>query len=196
MALKAGVERHLTLPHRFVCLTDMKVNCEIVPLKNDWPGWFSKIELFRPGLFDGPVFYADLDTIIVGSLDKIVLGHRFTMLENFWRPDRVGSGLMAWEADLSSIYERFARNARGFMSEYASPEKWGDQAFIKDHTPIPPDKWQHKHPGKVVSYKMHCRTGMNPKQSGAGVPVVPKAASVICYHGQPRPWETPLWRAA
>lgn len=183
-ALQAGVERHLKLPHRFVCLSDMVVECESIPLKHSWKGWFSKIELFRPGLFDGPVVYFDLDTIIVGSLDFLADVSRFAMLENFWRPDRVGSGMMAWDCDLSAIYETFAKFPATFMAEYSTPDKWGDQVFIRDHAPVQPDKLQEQYPGKIVSWKRHCERG------------VPKTASVVCFHGQPRPWHTPLWKAA
>jgi hypothetical protein len=178
LALRDGVARNLTLPHSFVCLSDMKVSCETIPLLRGWPGWFSKLELFRPGIFEGPVVYWDLDTIIVGSLDPIALGHKFTVLENFWRPDRIGSGMMAWDCDLSKIYTDFLGNPDRFISLYRTPEKWGDQAFIKDHTPVRPELWQRKFPGKVVSYKIHCR------DKGR----VPDGASVICHHGQPRPW--------
>jgi hypothetical protein len=187
--LAAGVRRHLTLQHRFVCLTDLDPvdfdeGVEPRALHHGWPGWWSKIELFRPGLFDGPVFYADLDTIIVGSLDDLALGHRFTVLENFWSNKRIGSGLMAWNDDLSAIYERFARNAANFQREFVTTERWGDQGFIAAHAPFRPELWQLRHPGRVVSYKQHV------------VPAgrVPEHARVICYHGKPRPWDTALWQ--
>lgn len=180
-ALAAGVARNLSLPYRFVCLTDLNVSHETVPLRHGWPGWWSKIELFEQLI--SPVLYFDLDTIVVGSLDEIAFGHRFTVLENFWRPDRIGSGMMAWDCDLSRIYTIFRGNPVRFMDQYRTPENWGDQAFIKDHTPVEPERWQKKFPGKVVSYKRHV------VEAGR----VPAGAAVVCYHGQPRPWHTPLW---
>lgn len=182
-ALRDGVERHLTLPHRFVCLADKKVDCEHIPLTQGWKGWWSKIELFD-GRLTGPVFYLDLDTRITGSLDNIVLGHHFTVLRNFWaeayrEPDRIGSGLMAWNTDLSAIYRAFAAAPRRFMREYVTTARWGDQAFVKEHTPIPMGRWQDKHPGKVVSFKKH----VQPNEG------VPEGASVVVFHGPPRPWE-------
>jgi len=166
----------------------IRCGIEPVPLIHRWPGWWSKIELFRPGLFEGPILYADLDTVILGALDDMVLGHRFTVLRNFWADrqgaDRVGSGLMAWDADLSVIYREFCESSQLVMRDYTTTERWGDQTFIKDHTPIEPERWQDKHPGRIFSYKRHV------------VPAggrVPEGASVICYHGKPRPWHTPLW---
>lgn len=182
-ALQAGVARHLSLPHRFVCLSDVDVPCERVALRNRWPGWWSKIELFRPGLFCGPTLYFDLDTIIVGSLDEIALGHRFTVLRNFWskkysEPQRIGSGVMAWNVDLSELYRIFAADADNFIRRYKSRARWGDQGFIRDHCAVPMERWQDKHPGKVVSFKLDVARAR-------GVPV---EAAVVAFHGKPRPW--------
>jgi hypothetical protein len=182
--LRDGVARHLSLKHRFVCLSDVPVPCERIPLKHHWPGWFSKIELFRRENLPGDVFYLDLDTCIVGPLDDLVRPHRFTVLRNFWvdaNHPRIGSGLMAWGVDLSLIYERFKADARALMDAAVVKENWGDQGIIQRKTPIQPQRWQDVAPGRVVSWKMHCKAG------------VPPRASIVCFHGQPRPWETPLW---
>lgn len=189
-ALRDGVAGNLSLPHQFICLTDLDVDCESLPLRHGWPGWFSKIELFD-GRLTGPVFYSDLDVRIVGPLDEIVLGHRFTVLQNFWadayrEPQRIGSGLMAWDCDLSEIYETFRRDADRFLVEYKTKAKWGDQAFIKDHTPIEPERWQKKYPGKVVSFKKHVLPNRG----------VPAGASIVAFHGQPRPWALPPFQLA
>lgn len=189
-ALRDGVRRNLTSPHQFVCLSDVPVGCDRLRLLRGWPGWWSKMELFD-GRITGPTVYIDLDTIIVGSLDEIALGHRFTVLRNFWaeqygEPDRIGSGLMAWDADLSAIYKTFAAAPDRFIREYKTKANWGDQAFIKNHTPIPMARWQDKHPGKVVSFKKHVL-----KSRG-----VPAGASVVCFHGQPRPFDLPAHQLA
>lgn len=118
-----------------------------------------------------------------GSLDAIVLGHRFTVLQNFWadayrEPGRIGSGLMAWDCDLSGIYESFRHDADRYLAEYKTKAKWGDQGFIKDHAPVEPERWQTKCPGRIVSFKKHVRPSRG----------VPAGASVVCFHGQPRPW--------
>jgi len=66
--LRDGVLRFANVPHRFVCLSDVDVPCERIPLEHNWPGWWSKIELFRPGVIKAPMLYLDLDTIVIGSL--------------------------------------------------------------------------------------------------------------------------------
>src|SRR6185369_16858814 len=86
--LRDGVARHLPVDHRFVCLSDIEVPCERIPLEHDWPGWWSKIELLKlPS-----VLFFDLDTAIVGSLDDIArhaLRTDFTMLRDFYAPQHV-----------------------------------------------------------------------------------------------------------
>lgn len=177
-ALRASVERNLTLPHDFVCLTDSRhVAGHTLPLRHGWPGWWSKLELFD-GRLGGDVVYLDLDTIAVGNMNGIALGHRFTVLENFWATDRIGSGLLAWSVDLRHVYDKFALRPDAFMHEYVTTEKWGDQGFIKFNSDVPLDRWQRLHPGKVVSFKRHCRPAGH----------IPPAAAVVCFHGKPRPW--------
>lgn len=189
-ALAASVRKHLTRRHRFVCLTDipkkMPANVMPIELPDDWPGWWSKICLFKKGLIEGPVFYMDLDTIPVRNIDDLVLGHRFTVLRNFWTTTGlIGSGLMAWNYDLSPIYHAFKLDPQQFIDTYKTRERWGDQGFIFHHTPIKYEMWQRLHPDRIVSWKLGCHAGQ-----------VPKSASIVCFHGVPRPWNTPLWSVA
>lgn len=187
-ALSSRVWDNLKIAHRFVCLTDvpdkMPKGVLGIQLPDMWPGWWSKICLFKKGLIDGPVFYLDLDTIPIGPMDDLVLGHHFTVLKNFWPQNtgQIGSGLMAWDCDLSSIYDSFKENARKYIDEYKVRGKWGDQGFISKTSPVVADYWQSKYPNKIVSWKLHCAAG------------VPEEAAIVCFHGQPRPWNTPLWR--
>jgi hypothetical protein len=190
--LRAGVRRWMQrTPHRFVCLTDLPAHAveadEVLPLRRGWPGWWSKLELFD-GRLTSPVLYFDLDTILTGPLDDIALGHRnLTVLENFWASDRIGSGMMAWVWDerLSTIPARFARSPDKFMREYRTTVRWGDQGFIFHNSPVPLDRWQRLHPGRVVSFKLHCMPAGR----------VPPGAVVVCFHGKPRPWRiNPLQR--
>lgn len=189
-ALAEGVRRHLKRSYRFTCLTDIPSLVGSLPgvrtetLIHEWPGWFSKLELFRR-LFENPVLYIDLDSVIVGPLDGITSGHNFTVLENFWARDRIGSGLMAWSVasmpKLWHIYDRFCRSPDQYMAEYVTPDKWGDQGFIHHNTPVEPARWQTRFPGKVLSFRKHVL-----KQRR-----VPAHAAVICFAGKVRPWTLP-----
>lgn len=202
MALKKGVERYLSVPHEFVCLSDLSIPCRTIKLLNNWSGWWSKLELFRPAMFTGQVLYFDLDTLIVSPIDSLVARpHGLTVLRNFWgKTGEIGSGMMAWEANLEpepfgmgKLYHEFQMAPRAYMQEYATSAKWGDQGFIREHSPRHWEYWQDRNPGKVVSFKAHCREGS--MRSNIDRPAsIPQGASVVCFHGQPRPWNTTLGR--
>jgi hypothetical protein len=184
-ALRAQVQRHLRTPHAFLCLTDQAVDCDRLQLLHSWPGWWSKIELFRPDLPQGIKVYMDLDTVVVRDFtDMARAPHRFTMLHNMTRgPGWPGSGLMAWSDDLTLLYDMFRSAPDHFIATCNTSDCWGDQGFIYAHTPVRPQFWQDRWPERVVSYKKHCRP-----RGGR----VPPRASIVCYHGQPRPWQEPL----
>lgn len=208
--LRDGVARNLTLPHRFVCLSDVDVPCERIPLgeasavqgdtyaaPNGWmvhPRWWAKLELFR---LTGPTLYFDLDTIIVGSLDIIAAyPHRFTALADF-NSGRLGSGVLAWNGDHSFLIDRFNADPVKIAHHYDEIEpgrgRIGDQAYIEDRLAergIEPDTFQGLF-GKelIVSYKVHdCRDKP------------PARASVVCFHGSPKQddiktgWVAESWR--
>lgn len=136
LKLMNGVQRHLLLPHRFVCLSDVPVPCERIPLETDWPGWWSKIELFRPGLLTGPTLYLDLDSLVVGSLDAIAAHpHSFTMATEYYRPAYNCSTAMAWQGDYSAIWHAMQADPAGIIARYdreRPDRRIGDQAFIED----------------------------------------------------------------
>jgi hypothetical protein len=171
--LRAGVDRHLS-EHRFVCLSDVDVSCERIPLEHAWPGWWSKIELFR---LKGPVLFFDLDTAIVGDLSDIaahaVKADGLTMLRDFYAPEHCGSGVMAWNGDLSPLYEAFASDPDVQMA--ARRARMGDQALIEEELGRENiERWQDHLPGQIVSYKAHCLGG------------IPNDARVVCLHGRPK----------
>lgn len=130
--IKRGFEKHLNVPHEFVCLTDDCYADFCRPLKHDWPGWWSKIELFAPGQFNGPVIAVDLDTVLVGDLAPLIQHeHPFVMMRDFQLPDRANSCLMYWEGDYSFIYEKFCEDPAHYQEIYHRTPLLGDQAMIE-----------------------------------------------------------------
>lgn len=177
-ALAAGVAEHLPGAD-FVCLTDMRPERTIfAQMRHGWPGWWSKLELFRPGLFAGRILYLDLDTVITGDLSEIAayVGP-FAMLSDFLRPERPASGVMAWQADCEParrVWDAFIQ-----APDYAMQTSGGDQAFIRSVLGDDVDRLQDLVPGQIASYKVHVRdTGR-----------VPSGTRLVCFHGKPRPWD-------
>ena len=177
--LMDGIKNNLTIEYRFICLSDIELDfCETLPLLNDYPGWWSKLELFR---FKDKTLYFDLDTVINGSLDEIAsFDHHFTMLQDFQpygrdlMPGVYGSGVMAWQGDFSYLLDEFTTAE---ILNYNTTGKWGDQGWIRDKLNQVPDTFQTLFPAMFASHKWH------PKQTRLN-------ASVVCYHGKPRPHET------
>lgn len=160
--LKAGVDANLS-GHDFVCLSDMEVPCDKVELTEGYPGWYSKLELFR---LTGPVLYFDLDTVIVGDLTEIAEHpHRFTMLSDFYRLEKPASGVMAWHGDYSHLLTEFD------LSKVQHYPGHGDQGYIASK--ITPDRFQDLFPGQITSRKV--TNTRNPNER------------VVCFHGLPRP---------
>lgn len=179
--LRDAVKRNLPRPHRFACLSDVDVPCERLPLKHEWPGWWSKLELFAPGTIAGPTLYLDLDTVIVGELDVRKLDVDFAMLTNFWTQDFVGSGVMWFSGDNvpHHIYQKFAKQPAAYIAHHERNEKppyIGDQAFIWDALGGQIARINDYLPG-IKSYKLHCHRRLPPD------------ASIVCFHGKPRPTE-------
>lgn len=142
--------------------------------------------MFRPGLFDGPVLYLDLDIMVVGALEEIAIGHGFAMLKSFWPNSVVNSSVMAWASNMGSVYERFAQRPGEYMNEYRVTGKWGDQDFIARHSPVEREYLQVACPGKFASYKLTMHSQ----------PEIPNNVySIIIFHGHPKPWDTPLWES-
>lgn len=173
--LKNAVDEHLSVDHRFYCLSDVDVPCRRIDLVEDWPGWWAKIELFGPGLFTGRVLYLDLDTSIVGSLDELArFEGRFGMPED-WHHSWLGaSGVMMWEAGpwvTDRIYCPFVdAPPEGAMSSFRGDQNWISGAV--DWTPL-----REEYPGQIVSRWEECADG------------VPEDARIVCWHGTPRPEE-------
>lgn len=168
----------------FVCLSDVLVDgIETVALRHDWPGWWSKLELFRPDVFPAGerVLFADLDTVIVGDLDSVLsVEAPFVALADFYRRPPLqrmrglGSGLLRWTAgEQAELYDAFRADADVLMRKHA---KHGDQEFIERLRPIV-SFWEDEIPGQIVSFKVHCRKG------------IPENARIVCFHGKPKPWD-------
>lgn len=138
--LRDGVVRNLDGCFRFVCLTDLPgiEGIETQPLREGWPGWWSKVELFKPGRFEGPVLYLDLDMLVCGAIAPLAgPWPGLVMLRDKPRLRHVAnSGLMWWDgADpcCAMIYQAFKFSPLSVMQTYSGrygDAMLGDQAFI------------------------------------------------------------------
>jgi hypothetical protein len=173
----------------FVCFTDQpyKLDPGIVvrPLPANLPGWWSKLALFRAGLFpegDRVIFF-DLDTLITGRLDELAAyDGPFAILRDFFRPNGMQSSVMAWRAgEQQEIWETYTE------AGWPMHDPGGDQSWIERHACKGQVRFlQTLFPNLFVSYKQ--------------INGPPEKASVVVFHGRPRPhevvsgWVPEVWK--
>ncbi len=150
--LRSMVARHLPMEHHFVCLSNVEVPCDRIPFVNNWVGWWNKIELFRPGLFEGRTLYLDLDLVILKDLTPIVeFPSKFALMDNSpYRSytnkegklvvDRYNSSVMVFDPDVGDrLYEDFNEACMSYWR--------GDQDYISTRLPgldVFPKSWISK----------------------------------------------------
>lgn len=184
--LRDTVKRNCRVDHRFVCLTNQKLkNVETRPLLKNWPGYWAKLELFRSGLFEGRVFYLDLDTVLLNDCTDIMSAeYEFAACSNWkgGRHDVMSSAVMAWDdkTDRSHVFSLFSP---GHIPEYEkSWAKWGDQAWIAERLGNSFESLLSRWPGRFVHTKTNVWRGRNSTKVEPS-----KGASVVCFSGRPRP---------
>ncbi|UWQ22631.1 hypothetical protein [Jannaschia sp. W003] len=158
--LARGLRRRVPGVERVVCLTDHEgpiEGCETAALRHDWPGWWAKMEAFRPGLADGPVLLLDLDTVLVDEAAALAEGGDLVAMEDQTFEGRVSTAVMRFDgAAMGALYRRFARNPAHWMDRASCPDApnriHGDQVvvdrFLRDEG-IAPAFWQRRHPALI-----------------------------------------------
>ena len=180
--LQRTVDEHLTVPHRFKCITTRAIEgVETVRPINDLPGWWGKVNLFSFDVSDARNLYFDLDVVITGSLDPLVQScsrSHLSMPMNWAQSGHGGcqSSVMWWTKNynVKQIHDLFDPafahwppiNRRGIL--------WGDQEWVThlrdtDKIQVNPIR------SGIYSYKYHCRKEL------------PKDALVVVFHGDPKP---------
>ncbi|MDQ0455482.1 hypothetical protein [Rhizobium paknamense] len=182
--LKQQVIRHYPEAD-FRCLADCQVDgVTTLPLLHDGPGWWSKMELFRPDI-KGDILFMDLDTSIVGDLSDIAAIRELTLMRDIYRPDGLQSSIMVLpEAARAPVWQAWIEQPDHWMRTY---EKGGDQAFLERFWLGNAKRFQDLLPGQIVSWKSHVRPAEHDDETGNGT--VPDNARIVIFHGKPRPWD-------
>ncbi|MEB3702765.1 hypothetical protein Bealeia1_01893 [Candidatus Bealeia paramacronuclearis] len=192
--LKGMVKRNLSLPHRFVCLTDepegLRPDIEVFPMpaitvpeSYDVSPW-RKLGMFSQKLGDlkGKTLFLDLDIVIVDSIDDFfTYSPKFSIIEN-WTQAGQGIGnssvycfeigahkdvLETYTHEMDSVLKAY-HNEQIFLSK-----KIGDIDFW-------PEAW-------CQSFKRHCIPGGLMRYFKA--PVLPMGCKIVVFHGLPNPPE-------
>lgn len=190
--LHSMVSRHLTLPHRFVCLTDDRsginpdVECfdmpEIdVPAAKDVSPW-RKLGMFSQQIGDltGKTLFLDLDIVIMDNIDCFfTYSDKFTIIENWTQKGRgIGnSSVYCFKIGAhTDVLDYYKDHTQEVTETYDNEQiylslKIGDIDYW-------PDEW-------VKSFKKHCipkyiiRYFIAPKR--------PQGVKIVIFHGDPKP---------
>lgn len=175
--LRDGVAANLSLPHRFVCMTNHPVpGVECIPLSYRFEGWWAKTEIFRPDLPFGRVLYIDLSSSVVGSLNEMASQPGIVITKDWYRGTPSQSVLLYTVGDFTAVWDAFIVNCDYWMekgNQMEAPD-YGDQTMLNYVAHPPLEYWQDCLPGLLVSDKVHS---------------VPPGARIVQFHGKPKPHE-------
>jgi len=183
-ALKRQLDHNISVPYKFICYTDLNHidNIETIKLKYNYPGWHSKFEVFDYDIKpDECVTYLDLDTIITGNIDDIVIHkNSFAGLQDFYHLERFASGILQWNTKPTFI-KKIIPTINKLVNSLNWKNIWDQRLIEKEirQNRIPWVKLQSKYPNKILSYKVDIL-----KKS-----IKIENSKIICFHGTPRPWD-------
>jgi hypothetical protein len=180
-ALRDMVNKYLTIPHEFKCISTRNIDgvtC-VLPFV-PYQGWWSKFNLFAPHMAQGPSLYFDLDVVITGNINYLAdyAAFQFAAPANWARSGHGGiqSSVMAWAGNWTLPYDSIRNEWPGELTSdgyriFHGKKMWGDQEYLWD---LLGDDWVRI--TGIGSYKYH-------------VQELPDWMKVCVFHGEPKPHE-------
>lgn len=188
--LKKQVDRHLSEPHIFQCVSEHNIDgIHRMPPCVDWKGWWGKLSLLGANMSHPRNLFLDLDVVITGELDPLVVplsgNNQIRAIRNWAQSghNSVQSSVFYWEGcGARNVPESFnpadahwppRNNVHWDNGQVA----WGDQewmTYLRDTGQLDVEYFSAEH---VKSYKYHLRQGLTPD------------CRVAVFHGKPKPSE-------
>lgn len=170
-----------------ICLSDKVFTptkiygISFLPLRDNWEGWWSKMNIFAPFYDDmKPFLFFDLDTVILDEYSFLVPKgdpEEFIALTDWYTPSVINSSVM-WVPDTKEIVKMwydFDDHSKEMMRQFR-----GDQDFIFNRSKNFVRRWQDRTNGiQTMKPRPRCKPLLRKPE---GVPV-------ICFHGKPGVWE-------
>ncbi|WP_372726169.1 hypothetical protein [Novipirellula sp.] len=205
--LLRGIEKHLQMPFRFLCLTekpegiDKQVEIHPLPVTPFDEGAFDarkggetwrKVGLFQPGLagLEGDTLFLDLDVVLTGPLDDFFTFEpgRFCVIHDWlekrraWMPGRDGkvgnTSVFRFNPERHSrVYQHFCDHQAEVLETFRIEQQYVSRTLLDDLA-FWPEKW-------VCSFKRSCRPlfPLNLIRE----PYQPSEMRVLAFHGYPLP---------
>lgn len=189
--MQRQVEKYSPADTEFVCLSDCDIQgVRTIPLEHNWPGWWSKLELFDPRLGLGTFTYTDLDNVILGPLDLILnVPTGYTCQREGWTA-LMHIPLQRASTSEQSLWDVFVEDPEYWMWKYANRSRtpYGDAGFINEFLPDA-THWEDMLAGQVVNVA-EILTPLGPRMHK-----LPMSARVLLCGGEKRrPWKLPGFR--
>jgi hypothetical protein len=196
-----GASRFTTVPFKFICFTNERLNLDSSIAVRPFPlittkGVLPRMYMFSKdaGLFGSQVLCLDIDVIITGALDDL-LNYRgmFCTRLSWTRGEEtlIDGDIMSFRAGIATEnlfwdpIQKDVANAERISG--GGRERFWVRHVMGGHA----DVWQKEVPGAVCSYKHHVVP--NKKQ-------IPEGTKIVSCHGYPRPhqiedkWRTEYWK--
>jgi hypothetical protein len=193
-------QRNITLPFRFVCLTEksdgLDKGIEVFPFPNfeDPPTEYTmrcicwrKLALFDKEFYDlkGKVLLLDLDLVIVDNIDCFfTFSDKLTMPQNWSKPGTLfgqGSVICFDVGKHTHLLQKWRKDPASIYKEYDSEQNYIPEELGRENIEWFPVEW-------CRSFKDHCMPGgilnsfITPRK-------IPDGAKIIDFHGHPKPPE-------
>ena len=196
------VQRHLTVPHKFICFSD-----HVKPIKllkgditfkkfrfNHYDGWWNKLQLFsEEAHLTGPCLYLDLDVVILDNIDEIAtFGDDMTFgVINDFNPGtkEFNSSIMKFNNDVATkvIWNKFLEDKDNLMALQGDQNVMSkliksNVKIAQDNLKVMPDEW-------TFSYKWYSRIDPRFGKDRWTFEKKPNA-KIAVFHGKPQPHES------
>ena len=151
-------------------------NFELLPLENDFPGTWSRIQLYSPDMEQyRPFLYVDLDTAVINSLESLfdIIKDEFIALEDFWQKGKLATGLV-WFPKNSDVVKRVWASFKGVT---------GKRMDVFLRSVIGKCTYWQSLTNTIVDFKPNSRTLLQK---------LPENCDIVCFHGHPRIYEADI----
>ncbi|MCY4046443.1 MAG: hypothetical protein OXE99_15380 [Cellvibrionales bacterium] len=196
------VNKHLTLPFDFYCITEntkgLYSEVQVIPLpfEEGLTGWWYKLQLFKKGNYgiEGKILFMDLDTVIVNNIDALFQypDDKFLIIKDLQKGKIYNSSVFCFESGyFAYVWDQFEQDKQAIMARLYGDQDWISE--VVEGAELWPNDW-------VVSFKKQCNArakrsfgvvGQWLRSMGFLLPkgeaTYPESAKIVYFHGKPDP---------
>jgi len=192
------VSRHLTLPFRFICMTEftegLNGDIEVYPLPEfpepppehaQYCSAWRKLALFQPGIAEmqGKVLFLDLDVLVMDNIDAFFsFSNKLSIIENWYQPGQlVGqASVFCFDAGKpAALLDNYLREPLAVLKQYRTEQAYITGELGAEGVEFFPESW-------CLSFKKHCMPSGISRFFSSAVKQ-PKNVKILVFHGRPNP---------